>query len=83
MPSKHQSTCHTTASPHPRCLPVSPLRVRLQRAARGVSTSIICANGIVNTPRIEVLLAVRRPTHRRRSELQRIKLVFALYFCEL
>lgn len=80
MLNKHRITCYPTALPHPRSLPVSPLRVRLQRVARGASTSITCANGIVNTPPIEVLLVVRRLTHRRRSESQRIKLVFALYF---
>ena len=80
MLNKHRITCYPTALPHPRSLPVSPLRVRLQRVGRGASTSITCANGIVNIPPIEVLLVARRLTHRRRSESQRIKLVFALYF---
>lgn len=83
MLSKHRITCQTIALPRLRCLQMSPPRVRLQRVARGVSISTICANGIVNSRRIEVLLEVRRLTHRRRSESQRIKWVFARYFCEL
>lgn len=79
--SQLRITCHTIALPRLHSLQASPPRVRLPRAARGVSTLIICANGIVSTQRIEVLLAVvRRLTPRRRSEWQRIKLVFALYF---
>ena len=76
--SKHRITCQTIALPRLRYLQMSPPRARLQRVARGASISIICANDIANTPRIEPLLAALAThlTHQRRSVLQRIKLVW-------
>jgi len=78
MLSQHQTMDRTIASRHLRSLQMSPPRARLQRVARGASISIICANDIANTPRIEPLLAAlaTRLTHQRRSVLQRIKLVW-------
>lgn len=77
MPSRCPITEHTIAVARRRSLPMSPHRARLRRVARGASTSIICARGIANTPRIErpsVALAINL-THRRRSESRKIELV--------